>query len=74
MLTNKQIDAILNTDKRDTTKEITTMKRTGLYFTFTTNNGKEILIDAHCWTLKQATEWATREDASAKYSGTKLFF
>lgn len=50
------------------------MKRTGLYFVFTTNTNKEILIDGHCWTLRQATEWATREDASAKYSGTRLFF
>jgi hypothetical protein len=50
------------------------MKRKGLYFEFTTENGKNILIDGHCWTLRQATELATREDASAKYSGTKLFF
>jgi hypothetical protein len=50
------------------------MKRQGLYFVFTTNADKEILIDGHCWTLRQATELATREDASAKYSGTKLFF
>lgn len=50
------------------------MKRTGLYFTFITEDGKEIIIDAHCWTLRQATEKAQRENASAKYAGTKLFF
>ena len=49
-------------------------KLQGLYFVFKTNNGAEILIDGHCWTLAQATTWATRENASAKYSGTKLFW
>ncbi len=50
------------------------MKLKGLYFVFTTENNEEILIDAHCWTLHQATRWAERTHKSAKYSGTKLFF
>jgi hypothetical protein len=50
------------------------MKRTGLYIVFTTKENKEILIDAHCWTIAQATKLAQSEDASAKYSGTRLFF
>ncbi len=50
------------------------MKKQGLYFTFTTSANQTIYIDAHCWTLAQAIEKATRQDASATYAGTQLFF
>ena len=50
------------------------IKRQGFYFEFITESGKSILIDGHCWTLKQATELAQRQDKTATYKELKLFF